>query len=462
MLSFPVFGEQTKTPVTLNYFLSESRKNYPQFKKQALELEITQAQLIRRKAVSDTQFNLNLRNIKSDLIPEGVSGLRSQNNYHTDLSLEKYLSSSGSKINLGMGIANVDKNYTNVESKYLSSYISLQFTQPLMKNWLGLIHRIPIEQARLDIAISEEKVKELDEYLLNILAKYYYDWVLAVNQLEILKTNCENARIQFNQIKEKHKSGFSDTSDLKKAEAQVIKHKKMVLLAEAQLSSVKNEISKYLFADGGGYEHIYPEVQIDKKINNIRLYSIPIEGTRKMKILKNSEEILKKELMAATEKAKPELNLMLSSKLNSYSVEKNLSDKLDYRDFETGLFLLYPFGNRMAKSGIQHIQTEINKITGDIAEFKLNYKSTLYRLIRMIKTYKDIINEDSSLIKTTKAQLTAEELKYSQGRLDLYFIIETKNKLLDTELYLIKDKIILLKLYLDYMDITDNFQELLK
>ncbi|MEA3306848.1 MAG: TolC family protein [Elusimicrobiota bacterium] len=456
-LSFSVYaGERDKKAITLQYFINQSRANYPNFKKNKLENEIALSKLNAAEAVKDAIAKIALNKTSLKPIPENNVNVTDYDSSSAEVSFGKKSLKSGADINIGAGLLSTDKEFSNgIEKNYLNPYVHLQFNQPLLENWLGLLYRLPIEREKLKTTIVSETAKELDEFLISQLLKIFYDWVLFEKELAIYKKSYNNYLVLLEQARRKNKSGLMDIDDLYRVEAESLRYKKAIIVMEAKFKNQTNEIKKYMVGEYEGIK-IYPEYDGEKDNFYASLRAGTAESTRKFKILKTAESATKKDILAERERGKPELNLSVSSKLLGYSSSKSLNGNLDYNDLRISLLFARPFGNKAHKADIKKLSAEGKKIKEDAEEFILDYKYGLRNIKNQIAMHESLIGENKKIIDITEKQLIVENKKFSRGRIDVFLLIETKNKLLNVNLELMQNKTNLLKFYSDYSDLTDQ------
>lgn len=456
------YADTNSTSISLKDFINNSFKNYPQKNINKYEINYAKARLMQAEAIND--FNLKSKYYKniSNPVPEGMLIIDKQNVDSVSVNIEKILPFSGTRISTGFGLTDAEIDYIPSTSYPYSSKTFFQpelifsINQPILKNWFGILDRIPIQQAQLNVKISREKNKEADESFILELHNLYYDWILNKEQLKIYMQNYNNSKILLKQIERKFKSGVAELVDVNKTKAMSIKYKKAIILYKSQLSIIEKNILKYYTGNIQSKKRIKPEPLDFKNGKNLKPDFIHMTNTRKMRILNFTKLLIDKELIMGKNSTLPELNLILSSTLKSYSEDKKEFNKFEYNEYTIGLALVYPLGNHLARGNIKQVKDEKDKLKNEIKDFQLTYTFNLNKLINMLHTYEEILKEDKELVETTQKQLKAEEKKYQQGRSDLYFVIETRNNLLELELNYIIDYVELQKLYIQYLDITDQ------
>jgi hypothetical protein len=73
-------------------------------------------------------------------------------------------------------------------------------------------------------------------------------------------------------------------------------------------------------------------------------------------------------------------------------------------------------------------KAKLIKWENDVTTFERYYRQGLLDLKKMMKVYENILNYDKQLIALSENIIREEENKYLQGRSDLFFIIQDKDK----------------------------------
>lgn len=463
LFSFTAISAQTNEneesafqKISLDKFITKAVKNYPQVPLNRYYIESSKAQLKQSKAVNDININAEAAYSTEKPTPTGTSSAEKQGATEIDVTAEKVLPFSGTRLSAGFGIQDSFADYSGYNRTYFTPSVSISVQQPILKNWLGLLDRLPTKQAELSLKQSREREKDLNEEYLSYLHSLYYDWVLTSEQLEIYSINYKNSLILLKQIQKKYRSRVADEVDLNETRALTIKYKKAKLQYQNQLASIEKEIIKYYTGSSDYDLKIKPDYTINKKNFQNNIQYLSVSNTRKMRILKYSKKMIDNELSGGKNSLWPDLNFLAGAKFKSLSQDERSFNEFEYNEYMIGLSLVYPLGTHLERGKLDELESDKEKLKNEIKEFILIYNYNYSRLIDTLNVYQDILKEDQQLISTTKKQLKAEEKKYQQGRSDLSFVIQARNTLLDSELDFIKDFMEYKKLYIQYLDLTDH------
>lgn len=454
-------------------FIKSSILNYPTVNINKGDLKAAEAQLKQAKAIHDTFFTAGVNEIYSRPMSSSLalSGTRVQNVLNSSIGILQVLPWSGTRMSAGF-----DMNYTSLKDAgkvdidaiksggellkiidYKSFVPGLNFsiTQPLLKNWIGLLDKTPIKQAKLNLHMKKEQVKELNEFYISTLYSKYFDWILTLEQLKIYKENYDNSLVLVEQIEKKYKSGVSEAVDFYKIKGMSLNYKKAVDQYSNLLISIEDDIKKYYSQDEIKIS-FEPDYQISENYNDYDIEFVEASNSRKMRILRFSLEYIENELKVERNCRMPELNLSFNGKWQGQKEDNGSFSGFKNDEYIIGLGLTYPFGDNQGKGKLKYVRNELDITIEKIKQFEIDYKCELRKMKRSILTMLTVLENDMELIKAMNAQVREEEKKYKQARSDLYFVIEAKNRLLETELDYITDRINFEKLYIQYLDITDS------
>lgn len=345
---------------------------------------------------------------------------------------------------------------TNVEMYQPSWYF--EFQQPLLKNWMGILDRFPLRQTDLNREITEISVNETIETIIIDLYKVYFDWYVAYHSREIFAESVSNSESLIGQIRQKLAYNLVERSDLDQVLIMNIEYKK----ARDQLSVNVDIMLKKI------YYWMTDEIELPTGIefipeNEILLPEIPVGDhspfdTRQIAMLKLAKQLLLYELEKIRNDMMPELNLMFQYSFgNSTDNPYHAYDLSDFNgNYTIGLEFSYPFGESAGRGAMEATKAKLIKWENDVTTFERYYRQGLLDLEKMMKVYANILNYDKELIRLSESIVREEENKYLQGRSDLYFIIQDKDKLVQYKLTYLKDYVEYQKICLQYLGLIDR------
>ena len=463
---------KNETIIQLDDFIKDCRKNNPKIFIELSKIKNSEAMEIESKAIHDIVFNLYYNRIYDE--PFSLNPTFQIDNTKTDniggkISwIAPYLGTRlEGRIEYNKSIASVPPTVTNpipgVVDFYNPSY-SFNLSQPLLKNWFGILDDFPVKQAEFNKLITKETVNEAVENIMIDLYNLYFDWYVVYHQFHIYSTNVENSAILLDQITRKYKAGLSDRSDLSRIKIMNIEYKKARDMYYTQYQSMTGKVNKWQ----KGVNKIPTDLNIrpEEKISlpDINSSGFSISNTRQMKILDLSKELLFYTLKKNKNELLPELNFIFSYKKSrnifeksTYSTQMGLKDS-SLNNYVVGLELSYPLGSHLARGRVDEAKSDLKKWDHELKNFQLNYTQGYEEVVKILNIYLNILEYDRDLMKQAEILLSEEEKKYRQGRSDFYYIIENKNSLLKYNLIYIQDYIAYKKYHIQMLGLMDKIK----
>ncbi|MBN1897722.1 MAG: efflux RND transporter permease subunit [Spirochaetes bacterium] len=453
--------------ITLHEFMDHCMKNNPEIFSALSDIALSEAEHIQAKAIHDIVFNIHYNRIFSQPFSEFSSdkiGEQKTDNLGAGINwMVPYL---GTKLGTGLEYNKTRLAFSPGSSlpftriDYYSPEIYINVSQPLLKNWLGIVDRFPLKQTRLNKLITTETVKESIESILIDLYNLYFDWYLLYNQYHIYSTNVKNSQILLEQITRKFKADLSDRSDMSQTKILNIEYQKAQELHKIRYDIMSRKI--YMWMHGSvsvpSDLAIYPEDKVD--LMSVDLAQFSLDKTRQKKILNLTRTLLEETLKKDKSGLLPELNFLLSYNIRNYTQDSDkIFESMDYKDYTIGLELVYPLGAHQGRGQVKTSQESLKKWGDDFKDFELSYTQSFDQLVNIWKVYKDILEHDEELIEQGDIKLKEEEKKYRQGRSDLYFIIQDKNDLLQYNLTYLQDYIELKRLSIQILGMMDKIHQ---
>ena len=440
-------------------FMSLCTKNNPEIFKELNKIKESDAQLKETKSIYDIVFGSHyFYNYNKPFSDYSADKIKETTTHNLKGDLQFRLPYVGTRVETGIDYNNTEitippplPSMSEVKAKYYNPVFYVNLTQPLLKNWFGLVDSYPLRQAKLNKLIVKETVTESLEQINFRLCELYLDWYAAYQQKAIYEENVQNSEKLVEQITKKYKLGLSDKSELSKVKIMNIEYVKGAEYYNFLFKSLMFKIQKWTKEK----KDFIPEekIHVIEKTN----FDFSTNKVRQIQILHLTKQLLVNEKKVKFNSLLPELNFSLSYKKENYSDDiDKMWDSFDYKDYTYGLILNYPIGGGgKSKGEFNEAKTKLLKWQNDYENFVRNYEYNVYRIQKLFQLYKKRLKQDKTIIHLAKMQLSEEEKKYKQGRSDLFFVIQHRNDLLNYRLTYLQDLIELNKILIQMKDLEN-------
>ncbi|HMB01133.1 MAG TPA: TolC family protein [Spirochaetota bacterium] len=459
--------------ISIQDFAAACLEKHPEYQQELINLDLEKNLGEQLKSIYDVyltgQLFYNYKQnemIKMENLQSSVSNSikeKELTNLGFNLSLQGQLPFAGTSYSLGYTVPKTVsvnrispfKQTTNFTA--YNPYLSFRLSQPLLKNWFGVLDRHPLRQQQLDRQIASITTSEAAEELLSTIYNMYIDWYSLHNRVRILTESLSNSYQLQKSFRQKQVDGVAEKSELSEVREMVLEYEKNLVFTAAELKSMQQRIYAYYT----GRAEAAPAAIKPSAL--VELPGLPEEiipaAARQMKILELTRRLLTNEYQKELNAMLPELNAFLDIKLSGFNLKSESDRKwggLEYKDFKTGLNIAYPLGNKKQRAQRRAAKMKLKRWALEQKYFIFCFILNADQLKRRITACRKILQIDKKLITELELQIKEENKKYKQGRGDLYFIIEKKNKLLNQQLTALEDNIRLLKLKIEYLAMGDK------
>jgi outer membrane protein TolC len=367
-------------------------------------------------------------------------------NYSLKFENNKYISNS---------------SFQTLVPQYKSNF-TLTFTQPLLKNFGRDINiaKIKIAKNNMDISLEEFKKRVID--IIYDVQKTYWELVYSIRDLKVKKKSLELAKDLLRRNKIQVEVGTLAPIEVIQAEAEVASREEGIIIAENRIKNIKDELIKKLniseYPDMWSIDIIptdSPEF-LPKKINLGEALKKAFENRPDYMQAKKELDNKKISYKVAKNALLPIIDFYGSLGLNGLSGRavpvktvggeiqfspfggsygKNL-DRLtsnNYYEWQVGINIEFPFGNREAKS-------EYAKRSIDVKKSLTNIKNVEQKIILDVRKAVREIGKNIKRVKATRIarelaeqRLKNEEKKFSVGMSTTHDILLYQRDLTEAE-----------------------------
>jgi len=444
--------------ISYNEYISILSKKLPELRKNRLQVE--RAVNTRYAAGTITDTNLEgsgtySKNTQYSTNPYAASG--STRTYNANLGVSRRILQSGTTLNAGVGYVqnqyNAEINGYRVNDTYRPSYY-IGFSQSVLKNAFGVVDRFSRNDAEMKLAIEKLQQQENDKISLNAYRKLYFTWIEYAETLSLLKESIRNARVLYNQVQRKFRTGLSDNDDVQNAADTVLQYQISYQNTLAAYNAVEKQLR--IFFDVAKYRPDSGEFERYFGISTGSEYTqVPFENTRNAEIYRLTKKNYAYSQSVAENRLLPELNIV--GQYTRQSQDQRFSDavqSMNDSDYYIGFTVTYPIGNTESRSAVRESELAVMEVNHEFDITRNEYRKSLQSIIQYAAGLKNMISLTEQRIRVLESKYRTEQAKYRQARLDLNYLITTANNVTSSKMSLLNYKNQMIQYYIDYGDLV--------
>jgi len=354
-----------------------------------------------------------------------------------------------------------DSSYVS-ENPHHDSQIEVTVTQPIAKNFFGLIDR-----GNIKIIKREIKNTELDSYIkiedaIILAEESYWKLVLAQEDFKIKKAMLKKAIQLFNQYRRKLKIGLVETGEALATEANMHLRKSELLLASNEVSSSEELLRVRLNLKNE--TRLFPTDSLEGAgidTDFIESLNIAFRNRRDYTSKKNAIEAKNINLKMKSNSKFPEIDLTATFASNGISstyhgaIEDIFTDSNP--EYSLGIEFSFPLENNEAESEYEKALLEKKKAIINLQKTERNIISNIDEKFRKLRINKSNLKKMEHIEDLQKGKLLQEEKRFKYGRSNSDTLIRYQEDLLKAQLMTQKAHFDYRVSILDLMDAEDTF-----
>ena len=358
-----------------------------------------------------------------------------------------------------------DRNRTNSVTAGLNpSYFTemvFSLTQPLLKNFGIDLTKRNIYIANNEVNISDYVFEDKVIDIISDVENVYWDLVFSIEDLAVKKKSLERARNLERQVKAQVAVGTMAEIETLQAQSEVASRDESLLVAQDLIQDNEDILKNILNIDYGseeGLKAIYPSDRPEMVADEINLYQA-IKDTllNRPDYLGKKKELENKNILVKFRENQlyPTVDLFGTMGLNGLSGDAitvnsgtfkgrskyggdygaALSDSLTgkFYNWEVGIKLSYPLGNRSAKAQLSASRLEKAQLILSIKDLEKSIIVEVREAVRQLKTDLKRINATRIARKLAEEKLKAEEKKFEVGLSTSFSVLEFQEDLAEEQ-----------------------------
>ncbi|MDA0690426.1 MAG: TolC family protein [Nitrospinae bacterium] len=361
-----------------------------------------------------------------------------------DLSLKQKVITGGDyEINFNNARDKTNSAFAGLNPQY-SSELILSATQPLLKNFGFDNNKRNIYIANNDQDISEFEFEGKVIDTVTAMENVYWELVFSIEDLNVKKKSLKRAQDLEKRVRAQVEVGTVAPLEILQAQSEVASREELLLQAEDLIQDNEDNLKNILninFDSPTGLKKMVPADKPQFKPEEENYLNEPIKEA-----LKNRPDYLSRKTTLANEnilvkynenQVYPSVDLFGSLGLNGisgdavpittgtitgtsrfgggYDTALNNTISKDYYQWEVGLKLSYPLGNRSAKSKLTASRLKVAQTLLDIKDLEKKIVVEVREAVRQIKTESKRVQATRIARKLAEEKLNAEEKKLEVG-----------------------------------------------
>ncbi|MCK5407803.1 MAG: TolC family protein [Candidatus Krumholzibacteria bacterium] len=318
---------------------------------------------------------------------------------------------------------------------FYRNILSATWSLPLMQNSGGELDRLEYDLSLYDIDINDVTALENQENYLLDVGSTFIQWALAEEQIRIAEDRLDIATEELDRSERKRTAFLVDEVDVLRSRDALLGTQSALYLIESQWKAVQAELAT--LADDAEIYQSKPQYDIYDLPGPPEIESFVDHVTRRTRLVRTLEfqleQIVRLE-QGYDDIKKPELALNLRAALLGGDEDFTGSFEMTNPDVGIGLVFSYPINNRTATADVEKTRLQIRQLELSIQNTQLSLEAAARTIIVRMRELRDVIDSNIEQISSNKKR-TEEEIKlYTQGRNDLTFVIQSRDRVALSEL----------------------------
>jgi outer membrane protein TolC len=320
-------------------------------------------------------------------------------------------------------------------STFYRNILSATWSLPLMQNGGGELDRLEHDLSLYDIDINDvSSLESQEDYLLDV-GSTFIQWALAEEQIRIAEDRLEIATEELERSKRKRTAFLVDEVDVLRSRDALLGTQSALYLIESQWKAVQANLATLaeddeIYQSKPSYD-IYdlpdpPDIEsfIDFVTHRTRLvHTLEFQHSQLIRLEQGYDDI-----------EKPELALNLRAALLGGDEDIGGSFEMTNPDVGIGLVFSYPINNRTATADVEKTRLQIRQLELSIQSTQLELEATARTIIVRMRELRDVIDSNIEQISSNRKRTEEETKLYNQGRGDLTFVIQSRDRVALSEL----------------------------
>jgi outer membrane protein len=370
---------------------------------------------------------------------------------------------TGTNVQLGLGSNN---NFTNNSFYFLNPYVtstlSFQFTQPLLRNGWLFANQAPLVIARRNLQQSQANFSaEVSNNILQAVGQYW-SVVEARGNLEVARSSMDAAEVTYKRDKRALELGALPPLDIYRSESQVASRRVQVIQSEYALKQAEDALRMTIGADQDQNVQALDLELTEQPEPAGELRTIDTATALQQALTKRPELDAAHAALANDETSihlahnhlLPELDLSAQyasngvggTQFSSTGVRMTSSSlsqlsTFSYPTYYAQLSLSLPLKNRAAKAAMGSALVSRRSDLYNERQLREQVELDVSNAVHQLEQAKLSIAAGKEALDLSKKTMAAEQRKYDLGSETIFFVLEAQTELASAELNLLQAEV---------------------
>lgn len=337
--------------------------------------------------------------------------------------------------------------------------VTWRITQPLWRDWLGILSRMPIERMEIQKEVAVISEQENEEAYYEEAIKLYYDWLSLTLSLEPLKESLNNAELLLKQVERQYKNDVALKTDLLRSQEAVLIYQNSLEEILYNWNMVGSELYKKMnkvFVPAQSWDDLsqMPEVRTDFYVSKEVLV---LKDIRPLASLDKMVKQIKMEIAEHKRKELPKLSVY--GEVADYKNEDSQTDSfsaLNSRDTVVGFDFSMSLDKSDTQGYLQQLKESISKAEENLADTKKSLQNLLNNYLLKVKSWKKLKENAQKIADYSEERLKLETKRYQSGKSMLRDVADYRNQYAQNKTNYLNKMIELAKLEVQVASLNDE------
>jgi outer membrane protein, heavy metal efflux system len=299
---------------------------------------------------------------------------------------------------------------------------------PLFRNRITDERRGNIQIRKLDISVSEQKLREKEIDLKLEASIAYWRWLAAVQNFKVLKNLLKTAELRNQQIEAYVKAGDKPQFDLVDNTRAVLKRKLELVKAENEIQQSEIELSLYFRDELGdpivvsadrAPKNLDPELTEYKNLNQQQALAEAYKNRPELVTLNLQLKQSRIDLGIADNQLLPSVNVMIEA---SKDIGNGARKQLDPAELLMGFKIEIPLQMRKQRGKLNSVKSQISEIERLVSYVKDKVKTEVDKAITKINISRAAIYLAERELEAARELEQGERIRLREGDSNLVFV----------------------------------------
>ena len=334
--------------------------------------------------------------------------------------------------------------YGNGGSDKFQNYypsLTIEVTQPLLRNFFGALDRYPIKNAEYSLTIAKLQRRLDDTSVLASYQKIYYQWIMYEKLLSYYRSMYITARNFENQMRARYQSGLIDNDSYQNARSQTMVYSDYYAQNRVYLDSLLTSIA-FFIPDITNYspDHAAWDAYLNLG-SNMEMENVAFGDSVNGQIAYQSRLQAEYVLEAMKSGNLPDLSIVGSVNLNGITPNTSGYFKsfgsMTNVDFFAGVQFSYPIGDRANKAQYKLAENSLYGIIAQYERLEKDYNTQLQTYISRFSAYKNLMESKRAQIRAINSRIATQMQKLEQGRVEVDDLLTSRLELVNSQTQLL-------------------------